>query len=215
MYTDPTGHWSCGDQYDPACAETIEEEYQYYLLTNPLPSGMVLPPELPTGVSDMHLLDAFVYLWNTPTGRAFAQTILDANVTLTWGREDQKSQTWESGYMDGSGVLHTDIVVSLNIDNYWHPAAAARDLAHEGVHVHRNDHRDSLWEEYTAYRIESVVSAELNDRYGANLNIKYQFSSNPRPGSIYLEAWFSENKLDRWWYGSLPAYPVTFQYLIP
>lgn len=30
-YTDPTGHWACGDGYDPACAETSREAATYMI----------------------------------------------------------------------------------------------------------------------------------------------------------------------------------------
>ncbi len=31
-YNDPTGHWYCGDQYDPACAENAQEMAQYQIM---------------------------------------------------------------------------------------------------------------------------------------------------------------------------------------
>jgi hypothetical protein len=31
-YRDPTGHWSCGDQYDPGCAESPQELAQYQIM---------------------------------------------------------------------------------------------------------------------------------------------------------------------------------------
>jgi RHS repeat-associated protein len=149
-YTDPTGHWSCGDQYDPACAETIEEEYQYYELTHPLPDGMVIPDELPTQITDLILIEAWIWLYNSATGRPLAEYIRDNNIPVVA----------VEGYI---GRFRPDGTIEVALGD-GHIIAIAGNMGHEAYHSMEpfGDARPSLFEEYMAYRITDRVMSELS-----------------------------------------------------
>jgi hypothetical protein len=206
-YVDPSGHSYCDrPNADPEeCGGTTEEEYQIYLQTHPLPQGMELPPELPEHVADNALMDAFVYLWNTPTGRAFAQLILDQNVSLHWAESGETSGTEHEKYFCSGNKVSC---ISIEITPDWgvDPAVNARDMAHEAVHVSMWGDENTQWQEYSAFRIESKVVSELNSQGWANLNIQFEFSDDPRPSEQYIQGWMKTYGYDKLW-GQYPVYP--------
>jgi RHS repeat-associated protein len=216
-YVDPSGHSYCDSpNADPEeCGGVTEEEYQIYLQDHPLPQGMELPPELPERIADCALMDAFVYLWNTPTGRAFAQLILDENVVLRWAESGQWSNT--SDYNVTSKFANTATsLIEINSEYRDDPgftyrevaAYAARDMAHEAVHVSMSGDENSQWQEYSAFRIESEVASELNSQGWGDIYDRYQnsFDPNPRPNQEFIKGWMDHFGLNRI-FGSYPYYP--------
>jgi len=198
-YNDPTGHWYCGDQYDPACAETIEEEYQFYELTHPLPSGMVIPDELPTGIHDPILIEAWIWLYNSTTGRPWAEFIRDHGLQVVIAESGTGNVT-----VNCSGTqctLDTELPIYMPTDSYsLHPHTLAAALAHETYHYTRpfGNVRPSLFEEYYAYQRMHDIEVELIKTWeGATYVIGgLDFAGYDPWNQDSLVSWFYANRLD-------------------
>jgi hypothetical protein len=189
-------------------------------LVNSLPADVIVPAELPAGIEDAMLLEAWVRLYNhteavtlwdgtTTTGRALAEYALVHGLPVVWDTD---------GVCGGGSCSQKFCVAGQDVCDfedgqpgvdpiYIKPMAQpfgsgmedlVSTLAHEIYHrtqpfgtVH-----DSRYEEYWAYFVGEKVSGAKVIDFGAY---------DPRDAG-HLNLWIKANRLDA--YFKLPEYPA-------
>ena len=191
-----------------------------------LPAGLVVPADLPSGIQDPVLLEAWVRLYNhqepmqlwdgrTVTGRQLAQYALDHNLPIVW----DTARVCGGGdcsvrYFNKGGVYSFDNPLHPGVQPiYIAPIADPRGANMQflvGTLAHEIFHRtapfgavsDTKFEEYWAFRIGAAI--------GKNAAPNFDGIDPLTSGELYI--WLLKNKLS--FYYALPEYPVSVAALV-
>jgi RHS repeat-associated protein len=202
-YVDPSGHAACPpdmcdyEEEDEDLNQLVENVQRF---SHPKTWTMEIPDELPDW-SDPELVEAWIWLYNTDSGREFAITLLESENTTVFideTIEDPKTIYYSDGSIDVKIPRSTydDLGIALN--------QQAGNLGHEGYHVKYGE--ETLLEEFNAFYIQAQIHWEIYGRgwSSAGLNIqgfthkwneeKGYFVPHPQGGNPTA----SINNLKRW-----------------
>jgi len=203
-YTDPSGH-KYEEDNDSGKDRCDDKKMTIVYIQCYLEDGFDMPPgALPKGITDFHLMLAWVYLWNSPTGKEWAEYIRNNDVEVVWGSSSfvyPDTKTGFAGRIEEYSYNGPININSVHLANYLttgevqHLFRVAGEMGGEAYHHSKPFKYDenygyigSKYEEFNQNLITDKIYTELcSDKYTCNLDIHTKGVNPGDPSS--LEAW--------------------------
>jgi RHS repeat-associated protein len=190
-YVDPSSHRTCTAEEaasgDETCDQNITDESPSNQIV--VPYGMVVPPDLPTHINDPLLLQAWIWLYNSPTGQQYAEFFRDNNIPIVAVSGDIGNYSNGTIYV----ALETGVISGI-----------AGNMGHEAYHATEpfGSGKPSLYEEYRAYQVSHNVVNELSvyatTPQGTTFTSPLDFAGFNPWNQVSLQSWFTHNGLERY-----------------
>ncbi len=193
-YTDPSGHdVDCG-MGESGCSISVPFV---------VPNGMVVPTDLPE-FDDPILLEAWIWLYNSNSGRYLAEYIQDYNIRIIYGDDNGVAITCSGQSCTIAPGTPIEIINNPGASLYDSVGVRQRAglLAQEAYHYTRpyGNVKPSLLEEYNSYQLHSTVVSELQawadyPEGTSTIGGGYSFDGYNPGNSGSLMNWFDSNGL--------------------